>query len=228
MMKKALSCIVLAMVFLLAGCANITYHITVQPDQTADLQWEVLVPKTSQFYIENAAYVTEQIKETLEGANNENFKTKPIDDAQYVGFTATKRFSTLEILMQAVPMQITDNSTKNFVFKKGIFMDSYAANLSYTVPKIKIANKPDDYMTPYLNALHLKLLVNVPVKVQSSNQTTVAPDGTLVWDMSATQANHITLKASAWHKKNMAYAGAILFLVICLVVVIVRKPKQSK
>ncbi len=214
-MKKIISLIVIMgiLLFVLTGCVNIEYDLTLKEDGSADIAFIYGFEKEMISEIETSSEeLCEDIKTT---ATDAGYTVENYSDEKIEGIKATKHvdnasnISLFEIFdginleqSEEDKIKIEKKNLKTVFSQNGEIdlttMDETSANMSTIVYKI-----------------------NLPVKAEKSNATETSEDGkTLTWKLKGGENNKIEFEAVKEDGKIIIIISIVLIIIIALIIII--------
>ncbi|MGE5559348.1 MAG: LppM family (lipo)protein [Bacillota bacterium] len=189
----------------LAGCAYGKFHVTINRNKSADLDYLMTVD-SSVFSISGDFF-----GEMKASAIKEGFDVTGYKKGGMIGFRARKHIKDLRALPDFKESIIRFKRGKKALFvKKGIFSDAYLFNtnidLSYALGKGE--SGPDRAIRSHI---HLQFLLTMPGKI-GKNNADVVEEGTrtLIWNLAHGRENGIQAEASVPNITNIIVIALLL------------------
>lgn len=231
-MKKKITALLLVavLVFALSGCMQITYHITLNENGTANAEYEMYMSN------EYVSMITGQdggdpFAESKKSAEAAGFKIQEVKTNEKTGFKATAKNLTLNIEDMVNTVGMGGNATSDVQVKKGLFKNTYTLKANIDTSKIMGDDEQSQSMIPILNsALDMKLIITAPSEIQSSTgELSTTQKNTYIYKIELGKNNEISLSYTLLNMTNMYIAGGIvLVLLILLIFFLIKKSKKKK
>ena len=189
-MKKVLSLMAIfaMLLFVLTGCVNINYEVSLNADGSADIAYVYAFEKATLEQLgTNAESMTSDMKEKSEESG---FTIESYEDDTMAGFKASKHIdnaadASLEEAFGSENVKDTDENRIKIEKKGGKTTFSQNANIDLT----EMDSSTASYVT-------MKYTVKLPVKAKTNNAAEVSKDGkTLTWNLVSGEENKVEFTA---------------------------------
>lgn len=231
-MKKKLTALLLVavLVFALSGCMQITYHITLNENGTANAEYEMYMSN------EYVSMITSQdggdpFADSKKSAKAAGFKIQEVKTNEKTGFKATAKNLPLKIEDMVKNVGMGGNATSDVQVKKGLFKNTYTLKANIDTTKIMGDDEQSQSMIPILNsALDMKLIITAPSEIKSSaGELSTTQKNTYIYKIELGKNNEISLSYTLLNMTNIYIAGGIvLVLLILLIFFLIKKSKKKK
>lgn len=227
----------LSIFILLTGCVKGDFHVTVNKDGSADLDYK-LGMQAQLIGLMSGNGQNDPISELKTNFEKQGFSVSQYRDGDYIGVAAKKHLNNSEEIGNALPSQNILNQNQksnssemmNFSQDKDFFFTTYRYNGSVDLTDMK----PDDKDTMgiqqmMLKQIDLKLTLSLPVKADMQNASRVLPDQqTYQWDLIPGTKGEVILQAKVPNITNIMICSIALLLIIGVIVVTFIKNRQRK
>lgn len=231
-MKRKITALLLVavLVFALSGCMQITYHITLNENGTANAEYEMYM---SNDYVSMIAGQDggDPFAESKKSAEAAGFKVQEVKTEEKTGFKATAKNLPLNIEDMVNTVGMGGNATSDVQVKKGLFKNTYTLKANIDTSKIMGDDEQSQSMIPILNnAMDIKLIITAPSEIQSSTgELSTTQNNTYIYKIELGKNNEISLSYTLLNMTNMYIAGGIvLILLILLVFFLIKKTKKKQ
>jgi len=254
-MKRSLKIIIMiGGLFLLTGCVKYNAVMDIKKDKSMDFSIIYAVDTSvfgdQEIYKESDKKELEKQGFTIENYSKDNMK----------GYTIRINVSNIdEVSSNEDTIYNFTNATKNskkenkiFTLKKGIFKNTYKANLKFDSADsdLNSTTTTEDNTTDYstdssentgdwdeltnsltnsASNLDLSFKVNLPYSAISNNATQISNDNKeLVWSLTSNEASNIEFEFSLYNRNNIIIVSVALILIIIIVVIAIINSRKKK
>lgn len=231
-MKKVIALLMLILLVLsFTGCMQITYHITLNSNGTADAQYEMYMDKSTVSMIMGSdGEVVDPFAENRANAEAKGFAVTPIETENQVGFKATSENIELNIqdIIQNVGMG--GNGEGGITVKKGLFTNTYTVNANINTTNIFGEDEQSKSMIPLIdNSISVKLIFTAPSEIISETGTVFENSpNSREYKIELGKDNNISLSYTLVNMTNIyIFIGIILIAVLFLFFYMRSKKKKS-
>jgi hypothetical protein len=228
---------VIGLVALLSGCVHGDFHITVNKNGSADLDYKVGM-MTQLVGLISGNGKQDPIAGMKASFENVGFAVSQYRDGDYIGVSAKKHLDNLKDIGNSLPNENMLNQSQksqvsdklNFTEDKGLFFTTYRYTGSIDFTNMK----PDDKDTMgiqqmMLKQVDLKLTLTLPVQADAQNASRVLPDQqTYQWDLIPGTKGDIMLQAKVPNVMNMVISILLLIVIVAAVIVIIVKSRRKR
>jgi hypothetical protein len=204
-------------IILLSGCVRADYHIKINWDGSADIDYLVGLDKSMQTMLGG----NDPFADLRKNAEKEGYQISDYEDATYKGIRAKKHldrldrgsFSTLDDTI------FQNNADIQVRFEKSFFTQTVDINEEIDLRTNGADQSGALFMGLLQSQADIQLRVTLPLKPKSHNATTVSADGkTLTWNMKIGENNPIQLNVIVPHLKNVLLVGipVLIFFIILI------------
>lgn len=253
-MKRVTVLIMLALVLvLLSGCVQGDFHVTVNKDKSADLNYKFGFSKgmLGLMAMGEDGGSSDPIGEMKKGYEKDGFKVVTYKEKGYIGVIARKHVANVEKLTSIGVSgdAVGNGSGKEGLFsykvKEGLFQNDIRFKGHFDMTEMDTSSAEDtsggdagdgatdlfgDSMSGMLaNAMDLKFTLTLPVKAESHNASRVLAEGnTYQWDLVPGEANQVELHVKAPNTGNIVGVsiGGVVVVGLVLWFVVRRKKKD--
>ncbi len=210
--------------FLLTGCFKFSLHLTVNRNGSADVDIVMAASRTLVSMgtgLENSLLVDKR-----EQLAEQGFAISDYTAENLTGFQATKRMKTLEEFSSlGLGDDLGLGDQELFTVEKDFFFTTYHLNAEINL--LDLIGDKIGMMA--LFSPDMRFILTLPVEPLKHNASSVSPDGkTLVWILSPTQVNQISLSASVPNTNALVTVIlVVLILVLTIVMIIVRQKRKA-
>lgn len=231
-MKKIIALLMLfVLVLSFTGCMQITYHVTLNSNGTADVQYEMYMDKSTVSMIMGSdGEVSDPFAENRANAEAKGFTVTPIETETQVGFKATSENIELNIqdIIQNVGMG--GNGEGGITVKKGLFTNKYTVNANINTTDIFGEDEQSKSMIPLINnSISVKLIFTAPSEIVSETGAVFQNSpNSREYKIELGKDNNISLSYTLVNMTNIyIFIGIILIAVLFLFFYLRSKKKKS-
>jgi hypothetical protein len=229
---------IIGLVTLLSGCVQGDFHITVNKNGSADLDYKIGMKSQLVGLMMSGNGKQDPTAEMKTSFEKDGFTVSQYRDGDYIGVSAKKHVENLKDIGNSLPSQNMLNQIQkgqvsdklNFTEDKGLFFTTYRYTGSIDMTNMK----PDDKDTMgiqqmMLKQIDLKLTLTLPVQADAQNASRVLPDQqTYQWDLIPGTKGDIMLQAKVPNVTNIVISGVLLLIVIVAAVILVIAKSRRK
>lgn len=236
--------IVLVLTFLLlclslSGCGQVYYHVTINKDGSADLEYRVGI---SDSLLGLAELGDSPIDKMRKSAEAEGFAVKNYREGGMTGIIATKHFASMnelsakfqELLEKGIEegMSLKDQ-IPNVEVKKVFWQTHYTfkADIDLSLNKTAEGDPIADVIAnTFLNQMDLRFLLTLPVTPKTHNALRVSDDGkTLEWQLIPNSLNRIQVEVIVPNLVNIGVtlAGAVVLILVGVYIGFIRPRRMA-
>lgn len=223
-MKKVLSlmAIIAMLLFILTGCVNVNYEVTLNEDGSADVAFVYAFDKET---LEQMGTTSESMTEDMQEQSQESgYKIETYSDDKMEGFKAIKHLDnasslSLSEVFGEENVKDTDENKISIEKKGSKVIFSQNAEIDLTSMDESTAS-----------VVTMKYTIKLPVKAGENNANEVSEDGkTLTWNLTAGQVNKVEFKAEKGGINIIPIIVVVAVIVVaCIVFVIIKVVKKDK
>jgi hypothetical protein len=228
---------IIGLVALLSGCVKGDFHITVNKNGSADLDYNFGM-KSQLVGLMSGNGQKDPVQEMKTNFEKKGFTVSQYRDNDYIGIVAKKHMDNLKDISDALPKNPDQQSAAadsfnkmNFTEDKGLFFTTYRYNGSVDLTSMKADDKDTmGIQQMMLKQVDLKLTLTLPVKAETQNASRILPDQqTYQWDLIPGTKGDIALQAKAPNITNIIIAiiGLVVILVVAAVAIIKSKRRKT-
>ena len=218
--------IVLVMSF--TGCMQITYHITLNSNGTADAEYEMYMDKSTVSMIMGSdGSSADPFAENRANAEAKGFAVTPIETENQIGFKATAEDIELNIheIIQNVGMGGDGNG--NISVKKGLFTNTYTVNANIDTTDIFGNDEQSQAMLPILNnSISVKLIFTAPSEIISETGDATETN-TREYKIEMGKDNQISFSYTLVNMTNIYICIGILLIAVLFLLFYIRSKKKK-
>lgn len=222
----------------LTGCINGTFHVTVNKDGSANLDYKVGLDNSLTSMMNEKENPLTKIKEEAE---QQGFTVSSFRENGYTGIEAKKTLANVDELTTTqnnMLKQIDSASDGDFVRKRGFFYDTYQlkGKLDYTKELFQKGNeavetsgtngsKSNPFTEMIMDKSDFKILLTLPSTAEKNNASRISGEGpvTYEWDLIPGQNNEIILESKIMNKSHVVLFSSILIFIAILTVKLLRR-----
>lgn len=237
--KKRWSLITVLILWLLflSGCAEVEYHLTINKDASADVQYKIGMNSSLLSLLSSDS---ENPLETMRSdAESQGYKVVSYNNDQIIGIIASKHFKTLEKatnmknLFANADFQAKINGDTPLRIEKGFFIDRFFLDGHIDLTDMK--EKPEDGLEGLGNAMlsqiKMRFIITLPYKATNHNASSVKDNGnTLEWQLIPGMDNKIQLNTEVPNIRNIilcAVGGILLIIIAGVTIAVLRKKSKT-
>jgi len=221
--------ILLLTVVLLSGCVEGKFHITLNKDGSADINYRIGFDRSLLALLQSDQ--ENPLEEMRKSAKEEGFTVKNYSEDKMVGIIATKHVNSLDELPNFANVAAGGDSAKPpLVIEESFFKKQYHFETNVDLSDMK--ETPEDDLGGLGNAMlsqvNLRFILTPPFTPQHHNASVVRDDGqTLEWHLIPGQDNQITMEASVPNTTNIALVIAGSVIILLGIIFVVHRSKAS-
>jgi uncharacterized membrane protein len=230
---------VIGLVALLSGCVKGDFHITVNKNGSADLDYKIgMMAQLVGLISGSGNGKQDPIAGMKVSFENVGFAVSQYRDGDYIGVSAKKHVDNLKDIGNSLPNENMLNESQksqvsdklNFTEDKGLFFTTYRYTGSIDFTNMK----PDDKDTMgiqqmMLKQVDLKLTLTLPVQADAQNASRVLPDQkTYQWDLIPGTKGDIMLQAKVPNVTNIIISILLLIVIVAAVIVFIVKSRRKR
>jgi hypothetical protein len=246
--------LVLLLVFVMvstAGCAEGIFHVTVNRDGSADLNYKVgfdnsfysLMSAMGSMGNNNSSSNSDPLSEYRQQFQSDGFTVANFNDGQSTGIVATKHLTSVnELSSSANNLNLgqnnsqgnsQSNSTPNHIpitVTKTFFSTEYNLDTNFDLSSLADSsqNEFSGLTNAMLSQIKLQLLVTLPIKPGLNNAANTLDNGrTLEWDLIPGQNNQIQMEATVPNVLNIAATAVGAVIIIALVIFLILRTRKK-
>ncbi|EAH4442898.1 EGFR-like transmembrane domain-containing protein [Listeria innocua] len=217
-MKKIIFTLLLSLVLVLAGCANVTNTVKVDKKGEAMISFDIDISSVAGIF---ASSYSNQVEAKLKEA----------------GFTVNKKSNTSYHIEKKLAKDETtksDMKPEDFGVKitntKSFFTQKIKVDANIDIEKIwkkEVADVP--FPKEILSQIDYTFILDLPVSSIGDNNAKSVNGGKLTWDVPLDQKSEMYFEVTVPNVKNIAIVGGILLVaIIGLLVYLIRKHRKKK
>ncbi|MBC2132254.1 EGFR-like transmembrane domain-containing protein [Listeria innocua] len=217
-MKKIIFTLLLSLVLVLAGCANVTNTVKVDKKGEAMISFDIDISSVAGIF---ASSYSNQVEAKLKEA----------------GFTVDKKSNTSYHIEKKLAKDETTKSgmkPEDFGVKitntKSFFTQKIKVDANIDIEKIwkkEVADVP--FPKEILSQIDYTFILDLPVSSIGDNNAKSVDGGKLTWDVPLDQKSEMYFEVTVPNVKNIAIVGGILLVaIIGLLVYLIRKHRKKK
>lgn len=232
-MKKLNIIIIFMLIFLLTGCVNGVFHVTVNKDGSGDLVYRLAVdPKLLSNNDKNEDNPLEEFKKL---ALQDGFIVSQFKENDYFGVEAKKHIADISDAIGGNLIQYASSSTSseeiNFTIDKGFLFNVYRLRTNMDLKNMIPEDTP--FSSMILDKIDLKMLVTIPVEVINHNASRIEMGDTedvitYEWQLLPGQNNEIYLEAKALNMTNVLILVLIALGGVAVTYFVFRKRNRTQ
>jgi len=231
MAKKIIALLmILMLVMSFTGCMQITYHITLNSNGTADAEYEMYMDKSTVSMIMGSdGETSDPFAENRANAEAKGFTVTPIETENQIGFKATAENTELNIQEIVQNVGMGGNGEGGITVKKGLFTNTYTVNANIDTKNIFGEDEQSQSMLPLLNnSISVKLLFTAPSEIISETGTVVENmPNTREYKIEMGKDNQISFTYTLVNMTNIYIFIGIILIVILLILFRLRSKKKK-
>ncbi len=230
MKRKITVFFILAMlIFLLSGCMQITYHITLNNNGTADVEYEMYMTKE---YIAMIAGEdnADPFAENKLSAEAAGFTVEPVETETQSGFKATAKNLDLNFSNMVNSVGMGGDAKSDVQVKEGLFKNTYTVTTNIDTTNIMGDDEESQSIIPILNqAMDIRLIFTAPAEITSQTGTpSETLPNTYEYKIELGKNNEISLSYTLLNMTNIyIFAGIIIIILILVVFFLIKKFKKK-
>lgn len=233
--KVLLVVLMVAMLILLTGCANVNMEVRVNSDGSADVSY---VMGYDQSFLSSMSVTKEDLadddtfEDSMEEARTQGYTVESYEDENTYGFKASKHIDNIaEFSMQDVAGSDTEVAKNDGIaFEKSLLKTVISQDAIMDLSDF-VADEDSDtsaMTNMILNQMKITYKVVLPFSVGENNATKVSEDGkTLEWTLKPGEVNEIKFVASQDYSIFAIIGSIVLIVVIALIVIVVAEKKKK-
>ncbi|TBL80828.1 LppM family (lipo)protein [Paenibacillus thalictri] len=236
-MKKKLlmGFIAVVLLCLLSGCVKGDFHVTVNADSSADLEYKLGMNGALAGLMSAGKDAQEPIQQIKQGFEKQGFTVTQYREGEYVGVIAKKHQNNVNELTSVGPMNDInasfakgDNSMKVDV-QKGLLYNTYSYKGVMDLGSMKPdTNDAMGIQKALLSQIDLKFTLTLPIAAEEQNATRLLGDQkTYQWDLVPGSKNEIILKAKVFNVTNVIII-VVIFVVVLLMIAFAMLRKRKR
>ncbi|HBM3471934.1 TPA: protein with hydrophobic anchor [Listeria innocua] len=217
-MKKIIFTLLLSLVLVLAGCANVTNTVNVDKKGEAMISFDIDISSVAGIF---ASGYSNQVEAKLKEA----------------GFTVDKKSNTSYHIEKKLAKDETtksDMEPEDFGVKitntKSFFTQKIKVDANIDIEKIwkkEVADVP--FPKEILSQIDYTFILDLPVSSIGDNNAKSVDGGKLTWDVPLDQKSEMYFEVTVPNVKNIAIVGGILLVaIIGLLIYLIRKHRKKK
>ncbi|MBC1925236.1 EGFR-like transmembrane domain-containing protein [Listeria innocua] len=217
-MKKIIFTLLLSLVLVLAGCANVTNTVKVDKKGEAMISFDIDISSVVGIF---ASSYSNQVEAKLKEA----------------GFTVNKKSNTSYHIEKKLAKDETtksDMKPEDFGVKitntKSFFTQKIKVDANIDIEKIwkkEVADVP--FPKEILSQIDYTFILDLPVSSIGDNNAKSVDGGKLTWDVPLDQKSEMYFEVTVPNVKNIAIVGGILLVaIIGLLIYLIRKHRKKK
>ena len=233
MLKKFIAIAMLAIFALsLTGCMQITYHVTLNSDGTANAEYEMYMDKSSvSMIMGNEGEAADPFAENKAQAEANGYTVTPLETESQVGFKATAENTELNIQDIVSNVGMGGNGNGGITVEKGLFTNKYTVMANIDTTKIFGEDEQSQSVIPMLaSAIDAKLVFTAPSEITSATGTKSATiPNTYEYKIELGKDNLISFSYTMLNMTNIYICIGIVLIALLFVVFFIRsKMKKGK
>ncbi|MBC2262677.1 protein with hydrophobic anchor [Listeria sp. FSL L7-0091] len=217
-MKKIVFALLLSLILILAGCADVTNTVKVDKTGEATVSFDIDISSVAGIF---ASSYSNQVETKLKEA----------------GFTVDKKSNTsyhIEKKLAKNETKQSDMNPEDFGVKitntKSFFTQKIKVDADIDIEKIwqkEVANVP--FPKEILSQVDYTFILDLPVSSIGDNNAKSVDGGKLTWDVPLDQKSEMYFEVTVPNVKNIAIVGGILLVaIIGLLIYFIRKRHKKK
>lgn len=229
MIKKITALLMLfVLVMSFSGCMQITYHITLNSNGTADCEYEMQMDKSTVSMIMGTdGENVDPFSENRANAEAKGFVVTPIETENQVGFKASAENVELNIQEIVQGIGMGGNGEGGISVKKGLFTNTYTVNANIDTKDIFGEDEQSQAMLPILNnSISVKLIFTAPSEISSETGTAVN-ETTREYKIEMGKDNQIVFSYTLLNMTNIYICAGIVLIAILLILFFLRSKKKK-
>ncbi|MBC1543322.1 EGFR-like transmembrane domain-containing protein [Listeria cossartiae] len=217
-MKKIIFTVILSLVLVLAGCADVTNTVKVDKKGEATISFDVDIS-------------------TVAGIFASSYSDEMVAKLQEAGFTVDKKSNT----SYHIEKKLDKNDTMNSDMKPEDFGVKITNTKSFFTQKIKVDADIDiekiwkkevaDVAFPkdILSQVNYTFVLDLPISTIGDNNAKSVDGGKLTWDVPLDKKSELYFEVTVPNVKNIAIVGGILLVaIIGLLIYLIRRHRKKK
>lgn len=210
--------LVLFTTLLLAGCFEGTFHVTVNEDGSADLEYKM---GFNEDLIGLMGTEDNPLDEAQQELVDDGFTVSNYTENGMVGILAQKHVDQLETIPAFGNIQVNaPENQSTFRVEENIFQKKYLLNGEIDLSAVNSNDENAPYAEAFLDQMKLNFILTLPTKIEKHNATSISEDGhTLTWVLVPGTKTPIQTEATTV-KSTRTILMAVCGIVILLVMVI--------
>ncbi|MGM0502850.1 MAG: LppM family (lipo)protein [Bacillota bacterium] len=244
MKKVIVFSLVLALALTLTGCIKFRTDLTVNQDGSGKVNYSVGF-NSLVYQMMKEEQQQDPLAEMRAAFEEQEYQVERFNNNNLVGINASKEVenvaeieSVQEILQanqQGSNQELSDSglSLAGLEVENGVFYNTYTYNDTVNMKELAAESTgdqmADNMRDTMLEQIDFGFKINLPVKAEEHNATSVAEDGKqLTWDFKPGEENEVHLKVKSPNYFNMTAAGVITFLLIGAFIFFFLRPSKEK
>ena len=229
MIKKITALLLLVvLVMSFTGCMQITYHITLNSNGTANAEYEMYMDKSTVSMIMGSdGNSADPFAENRATAEAKGFTVTPIENENQIGFKATAENIELNIQEIIQNVGMGGNGNGNISVKKGLFTNTYTVNANIDTTDIFGNDEQSQSMLPILNnSISVKLLFTAPSEIISETGA-ASGNNTREYKIEMGKDNQISFSYTLVNMTNVYICIGIVLIAVLLLLFYIRSNKNN-
>lgn len=221
------------MLFLLTGCVNGVFHVTVNKDGSGDLNYKFAVDPA--LLSSSAKEKHNPLEEFKKMAKKDGFIVTQYKDRGYFGVEAKKHVKSIsEDIGGGLINYISssNNSEKSkIIIDKGFLFNVYSLKTNLDLKNMIPKDIP--FSSMILEKMDLKMLLTIPMEVERQNASRMEIDDkeklrTYEWDIIPGQDNEIYMEAKVLNISNVVLLVLLTIAAILGTIFLIRKRVKAQ
>lgn len=216
----------------LSSCINVEYKITINKDNSCDVQYKALVNSMLIGFMQQNDN-SNIFADMTQSAQNEGYTVSNITEDDKTGIKAVKHIDNLEkALAQGDPFgeisaQFPIKPGKDLKIKKTFFKTEYTLNtdidLTSITPENEGSNDWSNSITESMvQSMRFRFILGLPKESNTNNASSNEDNKKLlIWDLIPGQHNAVKADLSIPNTTNFVILGSIGFIIIITIIILV-------
>ncbi|AHI55324.1 DUF3153 domain-containing protein [Listeria ivanovii] len=216
-MKKIIFTVILSLVLLLSGCADVTNTVKVDKKGDATISFDIDISSVA------GIFASTYSDEALTKLKDAGFKVEKKSDTSYhIEKKLEKSETKTDMKPEDFGVKITN--TKSF-FTQKVRID---ANIDpEKIWKQQVADVP--FPKEILDKIDYTLILDLPISTIGDNNAKSVTGGKLTWDVPLAEKSELYFDVTLPNVKNIAIVGGIVLIAgIILIIYLVRKHRKKE
>lgn len=226
--KKIVLIILLGFILtLLNGCADVSSHVTINSDGSADLDFTLMIDNG----LTATSYAQSAFSKIESAAGQDGASVRTIKNGNSEGIEVTRHFNTLQDLLDSNMMKLAVQSKDAVQVEKKYNLLTTNYTIRMTVDPAKSLGEGGRVTSLISEQMNYSFELSVPQKAESSNADQVSSNGRdYSWRLTPGENNEISLqmKVVNLHNVIMLGLGCIVFLCLLALAVLLLLTRRRK
>ncbi|MEK3909931.1 DUF3153 domain-containing protein [Paenibacillus sp. FSL H7-0331] len=235
MNKKWLLFVILSsVIILLSSCVKGDFHVTVNRDQSAELDYKLaLSSQLIGLMSMNSANKTDMLGELKKNFETDGYQVSQYKDGDYQGVQAKKHVKDVKEIKNVGVNQGSINAENkiDMTVDKGFIFNTHHLIGNFDLSSMKADAKDTmGLQKMMISQIDLKFTLTLPDKAEQQNASRVLDDGkTYQWDLLAGANNEVNLDIKAPNTVNVSILVAVVVILIAAIIfLLLRRKKRAQ